>query len=301
MGHITTLTSLVLQRQNAAFGEGALDGNQGFTRQSRDRVRSTGNHGGRAFQAVEIILAVPGKHGPDFQQRGLHLLPQRSVGEVVHELSADGECARLLGGEHHRRKMVAPDQAVADARLGHDGNACLTKGGNVAIDRANAEFEMRGEIFSPHDPSALQAQHHRHQTVHPVHGRQDSTSVEKVGGLLFPPKRWTAHQRPCCKHCLSRIRDALESTWQIWRGPSWAETDAAKRRGERRPEPCALCLQPLCAYAEKSGWIEGWYYRAGLGISEQRLPVRRTQRSGALDHERHQSARPVQLHIWSET
>src|SRR5205809_5298203 len=55
VGHITTLTSLVLQRQNAAFGEGALDGNQGFTRQSRDRVRSTGNHGGRAFQAVEII------------------------------------------------------------------------------------------------------------------------------------------------------------------------------------------------------------------------------------------------------
>ena len=38
LGHITTLTTLILQRQNASFGEGALDGNQGFTRQSRARV-----------------------------------------------------------------------------------------------------------------------------------------------------------------------------------------------------------------------------------------------------------------------
>ena len=75
-GQFTILTPSIRQRQYAPFGEGALDGNQGFTRQSRNRLRSAGNDGGRSFQAVEIILAVPRKHGPNFQQGGLHLLPQ---------------------------------------------------------------------------------------------------------------------------------------------------------------------------------------------------------------------------------
>src|SRR2546427_12337433 len=52
LGHVTPLTTLILQRQNAPFGESALDGNQGFTRQSRNRIRPAGNDRSRACQAV---------------------------------------------------------------------------------------------------------------------------------------------------------------------------------------------------------------------------------------------------------
>ena len=65
--------------------------------------------------------------------------------------------------------MIALDQAVANARLGDDGNARLTQSGEVAIDGANADLEMRGHVFGPHHSPALQSHHHRHQAVHSVH------------------------------------------------------------------------------------------------------------------------------------
>src|SRR5204862_7241899 len=54
-GHLATLTTPIVQGQNPPLGEGALDWNQGFTRQSRNRNRAPGNDGRRTLQAVEII------------------------------------------------------------------------------------------------------------------------------------------------------------------------------------------------------------------------------------------------------
>ena len=49
--------------------------------------------------------AAPGarKHRAQFVERRLHRPAQRRIGELLHQLAADEERRRLLGGEHHRR------------------------------------------------------------------------------------------------------------------------------------------------------------------------------------------------------
>ena len=67
--------------------------------------------------------------------------------------------------------MVTPGEAVADARLGQDRDAGFAQRRDIAIHRANADFEMPGEVFGPHNSPALQAQRDGYETVHSIHAR----------------------------------------------------------------------------------------------------------------------------------
>jgi len=191
LGHVGALV-LIIQRQNAAFRQGALNGRQGFARKSWNDVRAVGKHGGRTLQSIKVILTIARQHGTNFQQRGFHLLAERRVREMLDEFAADGQRARFFAGEHHRRKVITLDEAVTDARLGHDGNARFTQRHDIAIHGANADFEMRRQIFRAHDAPALQTDNDRHETVHSVHGRKDNTvSKELVARSIYHAKEGT--------------------------------------------------------------------------------------------------------------
>src|SRR5436190_1223490 len=139
--------------------------------------------------------------------------------------------------------MVTLDQTVADARLGDDGNACLAQGGNVAIDRANADLEMRGDILRAHDAPALQPQHHRHETVHPVHGRQDSTGAESFGGFdwLDVARGRRAKEQPLGR--FSNRASRRVSSVPEGRLNEWYVLSELKGRIFSRPSGTPACIQ----------------------------------------------------------
>jgi hypothetical protein len=58
---------------------------------------------------------------------------------------ADRDGVDLVGGEHQRRQVEAAAQHIADADGAVDWHAARLQRGDIAVDRANGDFELLGE------------------------------------------------------------------------------------------------------------------------------------------------------------
>ena len=107
------------------------------------------------LEAIDIVAAIRREHGADFQKCAEHRADERGIGEMFHHLSADEERHCFLRGKHDGRQVIALHQAVAHAGLAHDRHPCLTQRGDVAIDRAHADFEMFCKFLGFNETTAL--------------------------------------------------------------------------------------------------------------------------------------------------
>ena len=148
-----------------------------------------------------LVLAIGGEDGADLAQGGIGGGVERGVGEAFHEFAADEERGRLLGGEGDRGKMVAMDECVADTGLAGDGHARFAEGGDIAVDRAQADFEVCGEILGADEAPALQEEHDGDEAVGAVHrGGFARRSIDGCRGFGYGALRagWSSVRREAC-------------------------------------------------------------------------------------------------------
>lgn len=122
-----------------------------------------------ALQSRDAIMVFARQDASYFQQRGIHARFRPSVGPLSNQEPAHDEGAGFLGREVHGWQMVTLHQHVAHPGLGNDRNAGLSQGGEIAIDRANAQFELRSQFFRGHDAPGLQDEDEGQQAVDAIH------------------------------------------------------------------------------------------------------------------------------------
>src|SRR3546814_6002025 len=95
--------------------------------------------------------------GPNF----LGCLRQGRIAGGLDERQTHGKCVELFKGKRHRRQVKAWSQQISYSRLSFDRQPGPLQMGNVAIHRADTDFEICCEILSPADPAHAQFMNQR--------------------------------------------------------------------------------------------------------------------------------------------
>jgi hypothetical protein len=113
---------------------------------------------GQITRLVRDVRPEPlGHHGFDFGEHRLGRPLERRVLDALEHARADRDRLDLVDREHQRRQVEALAQHVAHAGRALDRHAPRLKGGDVAIDGAWRDLELRGERCRGHRlPGAAQ-------------------------------------------------------------------------------------------------------------------------------------------------
>jgi hypothetical protein len=95
----------------------------------------------------------------------------------LDEARAHHQRVDLFIAEHERRQVEVRMQAIADARLAVDRHARSGQVGDVAIDRAVADFEPLRELRGRRQAATAQVLHNFEQAIRTPHGHPPSGFV----------------------------------------------------------------------------------------------------------------------------
>ncbi len=165
LGDLRFACSTILKAQRPPVGERLLEEAEvGLHGQA-----GVGGGGHAKFQAGYLLLTVTGEDGSNLEESRVHLGSNGLVGELLHQHGGGDEGTCLLGGEVDRREVVALHEGVADACLGGDGHSGLSESGEIAVDGADAQFEVPRHLLGGDDAPGLQIEDQRQETIDSIH------------------------------------------------------------------------------------------------------------------------------------
>ena len=92
------------------------------------------------------IGPIGGQHGGDLGERAFGRAGQRRIGAARHPARAERQRLDLVDRKHQRRQREAGPQDITEPRLPRDVRALSLQSGDVAIERAQTDAELLGEI-----------------------------------------------------------------------------------------------------------------------------------------------------------
>ena len=99
---------------------------------------------------VRVVAQIRRQHGKNFCERVARGCAQLRIGAFCDPARAEHQRLDLLFRKHQRRQHEAGLQHVAEAGFAVDRRALALQGGDVAIERANADAELVGERLPGH-------------------------------------------------------------------------------------------------------------------------------------------------------
>ena len=94
-----------------------------------------------------------GQHSADFSHRILCRARQVHIAPPHDPAQAQHHSFKLIGGEHQRRQVVAFTQYITHARFPANGNSVGYQCGNIAVNRAERNFQLMGHHITGHRPA----------------------------------------------------------------------------------------------------------------------------------------------------
>jgi hypothetical protein len=120
-------------------------------------------------KGIKMILVALAEHRLDFIQGQVKMTVNGEIAEFLDQLAAHQKSPRFIGGEHHRRQMIAFGQEIPHTDFRTDRNAGVFQGTDVPIDGPQADAETFGNLPAAHDALGLQLNQNRRQTIDAVH------------------------------------------------------------------------------------------------------------------------------------